>query len=280
MSIPTRISGPLKSEIQHWTFLETWSGFLPWRTEFHHHFILRVDASARPLRGAVSSSQRHLDINAKEVLALSNVLLSFSESISNSLVDVFKTARSLLRPGKPSVGGLTHLFRLLSSFSALFRFRPLMYVHLPLHFTGSDANSAVVPSHYLSLQDSKLSQETWTLVQERFGGSSGHSVDLRALPSNVQSHPSGSPLLFFSPFPVPGSAGVNLFAQLPPVASLFSSPARMFFRQLFLSLRFCDLSLVSASPAPLLFRILGPESFGGPFLHPSRAIFWHLKLRC
>ena len=70
-----------------------------------------------------------------------------------------QTARSLLRPGKPSVGGLTHLFRLLSSFSALFRFRPLMYVHLPLHFTGSDANSAVVPSHSLSLQDSKLSQE-------------------------------------------------------------------------------------------------------------------------
>lgn len=131
-----------------------------------------------------------------------------------------QTARSLLRPGKPSVGGLTRL----SSFSALFRFRPLMYVHLALHFTGSDANSAVVPSRSLSLQDSKLSQETWTLVQERFGGSSGHSVDLMALPSNVQSHPSGSPLLFFSPFPVPGSAGVFLHSFPPSPPSSLHQP--------------------------------------------------------
>ena len=43
-SRPSRLSGPLKSEIQPWTFLETWSGFLPWRTEFHHQFILCVDA--------------------------------------------------------------------------------------------------------------------------------------------------------------------------------------------------------------------------------------------
>ena len=60
-----------------------------------------------------------------------------------------------------------------------------------------------------------FSQETWTLVQERFGGSSAHSVDLTALPSNVQSHSSGTPIPFFSPFLVPGSAGVKLFAQLP-----------------------------------------------------------------
>ena len=60
---------------------------------------------------------------------------------------------------------------------------------------------------------------------ERVGGSSGHSVDLMALPSNVQSHPSGSPLLFFSPFPVPGSAGVNLFAQLHRrLPLLFTNP--------------------------------------------------------
>ena len=275
--------------------METWSGFLPWGTEFHHHFILRLDASARPSRGAVSLTPTlSLLLFMTIGLLLSATFISMQRKSFRFQMFCFRsrktsqtpwlmssqTARSLLRPGKPRVGGLTHLFRLLSSISALFRFRPLMYVHLALHFTGSDANSAVVPSRSLSLQDSKLSQETWTLVQERFGGSSGHSVDLMALGlrSNVQPHPSGSPLLFFSPFPVPGSAGVNLFAQLPLVASLFSSPSRMFFRQLFLSLRFCDLSLVSASPAPLLFRILGPESFGGPFLHPSRAIFWHLKV--
>ena len=53
-SITTRFSGPLKSEIQPWTFMETWSGFLPWRAEFHHQFIPCFDASACPSRGAVS----------------------------------------------------------------------------------------------------------------------------------------------------------------------------------------------------------------------------------
>ena len=46
-----------------------------------------------------------------------------------------------------------------------------------------------------------------------------------ALPSNVQSYPSGSPLPFFSPFPVPGAAGVNLFAHLPHrLPLLFRNP--------------------------------------------------------
>ena len=160
------------------------------------------------------SSQRHLDINTKEVLALSNVLLSFSESISNSWVDVFTDSQVRIKAWKVQ-RGRSH--SLISALKQLFSVVSISAsnVHLPLHFSGSDANPAVVPSRSLSLQDSKLSQETWTLVQERFGGSSGHSVDLMALPSNVQSHPAGSPLLFFSPFPVPGSAGVNLFAQLP-----------------------------------------------------------------
>ena len=41
-----------------------------------------------------------------------------------------------------------------------------------------------------------------------------------------------------------------------PAASLYSSPIRMFSRQMFssISLKFCDSSLVSASRAPLLFR--------------------------
>ena len=79
-SRPIRISGPLKSEIQHRTFFETWNGFLPWRPDFHHQFILCVDALARPSRWVHGvfipdaqpitihnywpSSQRHLDINA------------------------------------------------------------------------------------------------------------------------------------------------------------------------------------------------------------------------
>lgn len=100
-------------------------------------------------------------------------------------------------------------------FSALKQLFSVFYasnIHLCRHdhYIMSDTNPADAPTHTLSSQDSKLYQETWTLVQKTFGGYSGHSVDLMALPSNVQLHHSGSHLPFFSPFPVPGAAGVNL----------------------------------------------------------------------
>ena len=67
------------------------------------------------------------------------------------------------------------------------------------------------PSHSLSLQDSKLSGDSWRRIQSEFGP---HSAD-SALPSNAQVSMDGSPLPIFSPYPIAGSAGVNLFAQSP-----------------------------------------------------------------
>ena len=224
-SRPIHISGSLKSEIQHWTFLESWGGFLPWRKEFHHQIILCADASSFAWGGVFSpdaqpiiihdywpSSQRHLDINAKEILALSNFLLSFSQNISNCWVDVFTDSQVLIKSWQNQRG---KSYWLISALKQLFSVIIASNIHLCLHYIRSDVNPADAPSRTLSLQDSKLSPKTWAQLQERFGGSSCHSVDLMALPSNVQSYPSGSPLPFFSPFPVPGAAGVNLFAQLP-----------------------------------------------------------------
>ena len=37
-SRPVKLSGPLRQELEHWLFLETWNGFLPWRSEKHCHF--------------------------------------------------------------------------------------------------------------------------------------------------------------------------------------------------------------------------------------------------
>ena len=55
----------------------------------------------------------------------------------------------------------------------------------------------------------------WGEGRARFGGQSGHSADLMALPSNLQCAVNGSPLPFVSPHPVPDSSGVNLIAQRP-----------------------------------------------------------------
>ena len=52
-------------------------------------------------------------------------------------------------------------------------------------------------------------------TQTAFGGNSGHTIDLMALPLNVMHDLSGKPLPFFSPHPTPGCLGVNIFSQLP-----------------------------------------------------------------
>ena len=88
-------------------------------------------------------------------------------------------------------------------------------IHLSLHHIPSRFNLADTPSRRFSLLDSMLSSDTWAQVQGHFDGPSGHSVDLMALPSNVQHASSGHPLPFFSPVPSPGASGVNVFSQLP-----------------------------------------------------------------
>ena len=45
-SRPIKLSGPLRQELEHWLFLETWNGFLPWRSERHFHFRLSSDSSS------------------------------------------------------------------------------------------------------------------------------------------------------------------------------------------------------------------------------------------
>ena len=109
-SRPISLVGPLRAEIESWAFLENWRGSLPWRSEFHHQLVLFADASSSGWGGilnpgALSVSirdywqQTHstLDINSKEILALANILDSFSSTISNSWVDAFTDSQVLLQ---------------------------------------------------------------------------------------------------------------------------------------------------------------------------------------
>ena len=96
-SRPLPLSGPLRREIEHWLFLKSWSGFLPWRSERHHQFVLFTDASsyrwagvlnpnAVPLSASNYWSEEILSspIAVKEALALSNALSSFASTIKDS----------------------------------------------------------------------------------------------------------------------------------------------------------------------------------------------------
>ena len=58
-----------------------------------------------------------------------------------------------------------------------------------------------------------LSPKSWEVVQRRFGGVNGHDLDLMSLDSHVQRDWQGNPLKHFTPYPTPGSSGVNVFNQ-------------------------------------------------------------------
>ena len=235
-SRPVALTGPLKSEIDSWLFLDTWQGFLPWRSEVHRHLILCCDASnfawgavfnpvSSPLtiRDYWPPAVASMDINTKELLALCNALDSVSPYIKNSWVDVYTDSQVLIASWQRQCA---RSHSLIASLKRLFFLLSESNIHLSLSYLPSKSNLADGPSRKISLLDSQLAPASWTVVQQLFGGDSGHSVDLMALPSNVQSFPSGGgPLPFFSPFPVPGAAGVNVFAQDPARnPSLFRNP--------------------------------------------------------
>ncbi len=39
------ISSALKHELEHWRFIDTWTGFVPLRSEHHKQLVLATDAS-------------------------------------------------------------------------------------------------------------------------------------------------------------------------------------------------------------------------------------------
>ena len=196
-------------------------GFLAWRSERHRHVQLCSDTSSFAWRGGGGELPPTIglilisivtSLLAREALALANVLESFAPLFSNSWVDVSVDSMVLLsasdRQGsrsRPLFNALKRIFtQVLSS-----------NVFLNLQYIPSSCNPADFPSHRLSHMDASLSPVAWDKLQRLFGGNAGHSIDLMALPSNVQCDLSGQPLPFFSPYPTPGCAGVNVFAQTP-----------------------------------------------------------------
>ena len=85
-------------------------------------------------------------------------------------------------------------------------------IDLHLTFLSSSQNQADSTSRRLSLEDAKLCPSLWIVVQDLYGGETGHSVDVMARPSNAQSDLPGAQLPFFSENPLPGSERVRAVA--------------------------------------------------------------------
>ena len=82
------VTGPLKDEISHWLFLESWDGTLLRRDEDHFRVSIATDSSASGLGGSIlhpikqelsdywSPDQIALHISAKGALAIHQVLVA------------------------------------------------------------------------------------------------------------------------------------------------------------------------------------------------------------
>ena len=88
-----------------------------------------------------------------------------------------------------------------------------------LHHIPGAINPADFPSRILSDLDCTLTLTACQQIQHL------RPTHLMALPANVLPDTSGQPLKFFSPFPVQGAAGVNIFAQcLAPSENAYVFP--------------------------------------------------------
>lgn len=220
---PVPIKGLLREEIAHWLSLETFDTPLPWRDERHIRVTMATDASdygwgfsdmagVAPQQASDywSPEEQDLDISTKEAIAIDKMLLACQEQLSNARVDVFVDNQAVVQAWNNQGGKSRSLNQALKR---LFFTTSRLNVMLRLEYIPSKENPADLPSRRLSALDCQLTQGMWSIVQECFGGQSGHTCDLMALDSNVMKDKQGKPLPHFTPYPSPGSSGVNVFSQ-------------------------------------------------------------------
>ncbi|KAK3737963.1 hypothetical protein QZH41_000765 [Actinostola sp. cb2023] len=215
------ISTCLRNELLHWKFLDSWSGFLPWKSEKHFCISLFSDAShsgwggclttpgqsAKESRGYWDEETRAQPIAVKEALALLRTLESLSGDTSNARIDAFVDNKVLLDSWIQQTSRSPAITTVMKQ---LFSFTMSRNLALVMHLVPSRANLADDLSRVVSDLDCTLSLTTWRQIDVTFGP---HSIDMMALPSNVRTDRAGRPLRFFSQLPCPESEGTNVFAQ-------------------------------------------------------------------
>lgn len=229
--VPSPIPQVVLEEIRFWSFVDSMTDPIPFR--FHQHIRLQLftDASnfgygvdvslpsgRSVLRDYWSSELLSNDICVKEALAVLLALQALPESVRCRRLDVHVDNEGLFHAWcglKASSLGLVDVLK------QLFLLCVDLNVDLRMHWVPSGSNPADAPSRVLSRLDCMLSDR---LRLEVWKWAGPFSWDLMALPSNAFRLPGGSRLPFFSPFPVAGSAGVNVFSQRPPGGSLYCYP--------------------------------------------------------
>ncbi|CAG2201248.1 unnamed protein product [Mytilus edulis] len=275
-----KVLGPLRDELMHWRFLDTWTGYSKWRSEFHKVIELSTDSSGFRYGASVTLEASTMTlgdywdtndcrpIHEKEAEAVMKSLQSIDSSLQDSRVDLFTDNMAVIaaweNQGRKS-RALSCIMKEIFSHVSTYN------IDLHLKYVPSCLNEADAPSRLTNTADSMLSEESWLLVESLYGP---HSVDLMSLDSNVMKSSTGVPLKHFTPWPTPCSAGVNLFSQnlrseqnpyvYPPFVLVF--PVLSLLREQGIS---CTIIVPEMRPLPIWWPILKYYSVESVCLGPT-----------
>ena len=211
--------GALKEELEYWRFLDDWSSCSKWRPEFHKTVKMSTDSSGYRYVAVVQLGGDELvwshywsdidtrPIQVKEADAILMTLMSLGDSLENSRVDILTDNMAVMGAWNNQGERSQSLNDILK---AIFGYVVKNNIDLHLGFVPSGENVADSLSRKLDASETMLSDQTWLLVERKFGP---HSVDLMSLDSNVMKSAKGSPLRHFTQRLTPDTSGVNVFSQ-------------------------------------------------------------------
>ena len=210
-------------ELEFWSFVDTCTDPIPFFYCQHVSLTLYTDASGfgwgahlllpsgpSELRDYWSTDLFSFDICVKEALAALFALQSIEGSLFRRRIDIYVDNEGLVHAWEGLKTRSCELTRVLQS---LFLFCLDSRIHVKMIWVPTDKNPADAPSRVLDRSDAMINDLLRQQLRACFGP---FKFDLMASPSNVMTRPDGRPLPFFSRFPLPASAGTNVFAQRPP----------------------------------------------------------------
>ena len=273
-----RVTGALRKEIEHWRFLDSWEGCLPWLNEKHVVVKISSDASNSGWGGSIvspglppfevrdywTSDTRSHPIVVKEALAFVNTLQAGKSLVTNARVDAHTDSLAFLQSWEKQGGRNVQLNDALKK---LHETAFALNAVISLKYVPSSANPADPPSRVLSDLDCTLSRKAWRELEQKFGP---HTIDLMSLDSNAQIDSKGKTLRHFTPFFTPHSLGVNVFAQtISPAENAYVFPPFVLVGPL---LRFL-------LESELCFSIVVPKLYPLPFWWPILVSRSHARLQ-
>ncbi|KAJ7331140.1 hypothetical protein OS493_020842 [Desmophyllum pertusum] len=202
------VAGELHNHLQEWhTILEGYKDcdlILQWMTGG-----VNVLDFARPFKGVFKGKKYENVLPPKAIFQNHPSCKQFSTFITTSISSSVET-------GAVKVWGKGRGPRskeMLQIAKRIFNLVTARNLQMTMHYVPSASNPADWFTRQSHGSDAMLSPEFWSRVQQHFGGETGHTFDLMALDSNAMRDADGSPLPHFTPFPTPGSSGVNVFCQ-------------------------------------------------------------------